>query len=211
MSDRKEQSRAIPVPPPPTSQSSRARNSVEGFNTEIEKLVWGGNEVTSNKVSPISRRPFYSFLKSLILSMTIFQMEPTPDGHRAPIAELFKHNTCRSVDTQTPVTAYSTNSSSGKKKKRKEEKTRFQKNLKVLIRHWILNNRDLLGASSPCGSVSPWGTFDHHHSSRPPSGGTVEEIGMYQITFPSLVPFPLTSIYSFQLVTARTFISVGCI
>ena len=52
MSDRKEQSRAIPVPPPPTSQSSRARNSVEGFNTEIEKLVWRSNEATSNnKVS----------------------------------------------------------------------------------------------------------------------------------------------------------------
>ena len=41
-------------------------------------------------------------------------MEPTPDGHRAPIAELFKQSTCRSVDTQTPVNAYSTNSSSGK-------------------------------------------------------------------------------------------------
>lgn len=45
-------SRAIPVPPPPTTQSSRARNSVEGFNTEIEKLVCRGNgETTSNKVS----------------------------------------------------------------------------------------------------------------------------------------------------------------
>lgn len=45
--------------------------------------------------------------------MLIKLMEPTPDGHRAPIAELFKHNTCRSVDTQTPVRAYSANSSSG--------------------------------------------------------------------------------------------------
>ena len=42
-------------------------------------------------------------------------MEPTPDGHRAPIAELInkRNNSCRSVDTQTPVKAYSTNSSSG--------------------------------------------------------------------------------------------------
>ena len=111
-------------------------------------------------------------------------MEPTPDGHRAPIAELFKQNTCRSVDTQTPVTAYSTNSSSGNSSLRWGER--------------IFNHRDLLlGASSPCGSVSPWGTFDHHHSSRPPSGGTVEEIGMYQITFLSCLFFP--SIYSFQL------------
>lgn len=64
--DRKETSRAIPVPPPPTSQSSRARNSVEGFNTEIEKLVWRGQEVTSNKVNNRFDNPnadcyFYAF------------------------------------------------------------------------------------------------------------------------------------------------------
>lgn len=49
--DGKETSRAIPVPPPPTSQTSRARNSVEGFNTEIEKLVCRGHEITSSKVT----------------------------------------------------------------------------------------------------------------------------------------------------------------
>ncbi|EFX83059.1 hypothetical protein DAPPUDRAFT_101046 [Daphnia pulex] len=127
-------SRAIPVPPPPTTQSSRARNSVEGFNTEIEKLVCRGNgETTSNKV-----------------------MEPTPDGHRAPIAELFKrNNSCRSVDTQTPVKAYSTNSSSG--------------------------TSSPCGSVSP----SVW-VFDHHHSSsRPPSDGcTAEEIGDYNSLSP---------------------------
>lgn len=49
--NRKEISRAIPVPPIATTQSSRARNSVEGFNTEIEKLVCRGNgETTTNKV-----------------------------------------------------------------------------------------------------------------------------------------------------------------
>lgn len=133
--NKKETSRAIPVPPIPTTQSSRARNSVEGFNTEIEKLVCRGNgEPSTNKM-----------------------MEPTPDGHRAPIAELFKrNNTCRSVDTQTPVKAYSTNSSSGASSP--------------------------CGSVSP----SVWGVFDHHHSSsRPPSDGcTAEEIGDYNSLSP---------------------------
>lgn len=103
-------------------------------------------------------------------------MEPTPDGHRAPIAELFKrNNSCRSVDTQTPVKAYSTNSSSGEY--RVDKSTR---------RFGYDNGVPFLslshsGTSSPCGSVSPsvW-VFDHHHSSsRPPSDGcTAEEIGM---------------------------------
>ena len=49
----------------------------------------------------------------ILLSLNIHQMlEPTPDGHRAPVAELFKSNR-RSVNTQTPIQAYSTNSSSG--------------------------------------------------------------------------------------------------
>lgn len=53
--NKKETSRAIPVPPIPTTQSSRARNSVEGFNTEIEKLVCRGNgEPSTNKVGSIS-------------------------------------------------------------------------------------------------------------------------------------------------------------
>ena len=41
-------------------------------------------------------------------------MEPTPDGHRAPIAELFRYN-ARTVNTQTPVNLQpnSTSSSSG--------------------------------------------------------------------------------------------------
>lgn len=112
-------------------------------------------------------------------------MEPTPDGHRAPIAELFKrNNTCRSVDTQTPVKAYSTNSSSGTK----EKNDRGRNN--VVVYNGILLSFTFYfvsGASSPCGSVSPsvWGVFDHHHSSsRPPSDGcTAEEIGMHNHFF----------------------------
>lgn len=63
MSDRKESSRAIPMPSPPTSQSSRARNSVEGFNTEIEKLVMRGNETPSNKVTLVHHRVGGCFFK----------------------------------------------------------------------------------------------------------------------------------------------------
>jgi len=80
---------AIPVPSR-TNQNTRVRNSVEGFNTEIEKLIRRGNEITNNTL-----------------------MEPTPDGHRAPIAELFRSSSFRSVNTQTPVKSCSANSSSG--------------------------------------------------------------------------------------------------
>ncbi|XP_064456814.1 protein FAM117A-like isoform X2 [Ornithodoros turicata] len=55
----------------------RMHNSVEGLNQEIERLVFSGNELER-------------------------VMGPTPEGHRAPIAELF-HSTC-SVDTQTSCT-----------------------------------------------------------------------------------------------------------
>lgn len=42
-------SRAIPVPPV-THNSLRVRNSVEGFSTEIEKLVWRGNGETKVRI-----------------------------------------------------------------------------------------------------------------------------------------------------------------
>lgn len=60
----------------------RMRNSVEGLNQEIERLVLKG----------ISAAGAEAELERV--------MGPTPEGHRAPIAELF-HSTC-SVDTQTP-------------------------------------------------------------------------------------------------------------
>ena len=88
-------SQAIPVPSRQLVPS-RVRNSVEGFSTEVEKLIWTNHEICAAKLN-----------------------EPTPDGHRAPIAELFHCSSSlsqqRSVNTQTPVAAPgSTHSSSGK-------------------------------------------------------------------------------------------------
>lgn len=60
----------------------RMRNSVEGLNQEIEKLVLKGISGNDEDIE----RPID---------------EPTPDGHRAPIADLLRHTT-RNVDTQTP-------------------------------------------------------------------------------------------------------------
>ncbi|KAL3207584.1 hypothetical protein MRX96_010065 [Rhipicephalus microplus] len=62
----------------------RMRNSVEGLNQEIERLVLKGISASGTENEAELERV----------------MGPTPEGHRAPIAELF-HSTC-SVDTQTP-------------------------------------------------------------------------------------------------------------
>lgn len=62
----------------------RMRSSVEGLNQEIERLVLKGISGTGTENEAELERV----------------MGPTPEGHRAPIAELF-HSTC-SVDTQTP-------------------------------------------------------------------------------------------------------------
>lgn len=63
----------------------RMRNSVEGLNQEIERLVLKGISGAGTENEAELERV----------------MGPTPEGHRAPIAELF-HSTCCSVDTQTP-------------------------------------------------------------------------------------------------------------
>lgn len=63
----------------------RMRNSVEGLNQEIERLVLKGISSAGTENEAELERV----------------MGPTPEGHRAPIAELF-HSTCCSVDTQTP-------------------------------------------------------------------------------------------------------------
>ncbi|CAN7997370.1 unnamed protein product, partial [Ixodes hexagonus] len=62
----------------------RMRSSVEGLNQEIERLVLKGISGAGTENEAELERV----------------MGPTPEGHRAPIAELF-HSTC-SVDTQTP-------------------------------------------------------------------------------------------------------------
>lgn len=75
-------SRAINIPNGniPKPLIPRMRNSVEGLNQEIEKLVLRtpGNEDIEKQIH-----------------------EPTPDGHRAPIADILRQT--RNVDTQTPL------------------------------------------------------------------------------------------------------------
>lgn len=70
---------------PPGGGAPRMRNSVEGLNQEIERLVLKGISGAGTENEAELERV----------------MGPTPEGHRAPIAELF-HSTCCSVDTQTP-------------------------------------------------------------------------------------------------------------
>lgn len=73
-------SRPVAIPNIPKPLMPRMRNSVEGLNQEIERLVLkgiSGNEEDNER----------------------FQ-EPTPDGHRAPIADLLRST--RTVNTQTP-------------------------------------------------------------------------------------------------------------
>lgn len=76
-------SRAVPIPIPdiPKPLIPRMRSSVEGLNQEIERLVL--KEISSLKADDIDRT-----------------LDPTPEGHRAPIADLFR--VTHSVDTQTP-------------------------------------------------------------------------------------------------------------
>ncbi|XP_023215715.1 protein FAM117B-like [Centruroides sculpturatus] len=88
-------SHAVPIPIPSTSSKPpmpRMRNSVEGLNQEIEKLVLKG--ISSTEDPELER-----------------VVVPTPDGHRAPIAELF--HTTHSVNTQTPLGGRESFSSSG--------------------------------------------------------------------------------------------------
>jgi len=66
------------------------RNSVEGLNTEIEKLV---DTVKAVSVSVVDGDEIdLVFLKEI------------PDGHRAPVPEVNRLSSTRSIDTQTPST-----------------------------------------------------------------------------------------------------------
>uniref|UniRef100_A0A6B2ED06 Uncharacterized protein n=1 Tax=Phlebotomus kandelakii TaxID=1109342 RepID=A0A6B2ED06_9DIPT len=82
--------RASPVTIPPRAGHSGhlrpMRSSVEGLNQEIEKLVLVPGQ--QHTCRPESNRNLFS--------------RGTPDGHRAPIAELL-HGDTRSVNTQTPL------------------------------------------------------------------------------------------------------------
>nr|KAG5709423.1 hypothetical protein BaRGS_029272 [Batillaria attramentaria] len=64
------------------------RNSVEGLNVEIEKLV------LSKPTSSAGQEPEEPDL--------LLRAQDIPDGHRAPIPEITRLSCTRSVDTQTP-------------------------------------------------------------------------------------------------------------
>ncbi|XP_054722554.1 glucocorticoid-induced transcript 1 protein-like isoform X2 [Uloborus diversus] len=88
--------RALPIPIPdiPKPLIPRMRSSVEGLNQEIERIVL--REISHADGNDNTRT-----------------LEPTPEGHRAPIADLFRNT--QSVDTQTPFdrgdSCHSSNSS----------------------------------------------------------------------------------------------------
>lgn len=84
----------IPNHIPKTNSLSRyQRNSVEGLNTEIEKLVLHSREEELDRVcSPDT-------LMSILSQFT----HDIPDGHKAPCPDLINRgSSTRSVDTQTP-------------------------------------------------------------------------------------------------------------
>ncbi|XP_052095115.1 glucocorticoid-induced transcript 1 protein-like isoform X1 [Mytilus californianus] len=95
----------IPNHIPKSSNLSRyQRNSVEGLNTEIEKLVLHNREEELDRVcSP----------DTLISILSQFAYD-IPDGHKAPCPELVNRgSSTRSIDTQTPGTGNLSDNSSG--------------------------------------------------------------------------------------------------
>ncbi|XP_022254573.1 glucocorticoid-induced transcript 1 protein-like isoform X3 [Limulus polyphemus] len=88
VSHERSQTGPIPIPHIPKTPIPRILSSVEGLNQEIERLVLKGISGNDSVDMEIER-----------------ELEPPPDGHRAPIADLFKSTTVtttRNVDTQTP-------------------------------------------------------------------------------------------------------------
>ncbi|XP_076461919.1 glucocorticoid-induced transcript 1 protein-like [Babylonia areolata] len=77
--------------PPATRQNMNRfqRNSVEGLNVEIEKLVLS----KPGSSSSAGQEPE---------EQEILRAQDIPDGHRAPIPEVTRLSSTRSVDTQTP-------------------------------------------------------------------------------------------------------------
>lgn len=71
---------------------------MEGLNQEIERIVLKTDSDIHNSRSD-------DFCKSSLI---------TPEGHRAPLAEILRQSRSRSVNTQTPQDFESFSSSSGK-------------------------------------------------------------------------------------------------
>lgn len=85
----------LPIKP---LQRTSTRSSVEGLNQEIERIVLKTD-------SDIHTSKSDDFSKSCLI---------TPEGHRAPLAEMLKQSRSRSVNTQTPQDFDSFSPSSGK-------------------------------------------------------------------------------------------------
>lgn len=81
------------------------RNSIEGLNLEIERLVLKTDEdlhQDKDKVN-ILKDQKYNFLLN---GLSVLQAcQATPDGHKAPLAEILRSDRARtrSVNTQTPA------------------------------------------------------------------------------------------------------------
>lgn len=79
----KEASRAIPVPPV-THNSLRVRNSVEGFSTEIEKLVWRGSGEAGKVRIPPHSASFKSITRSGSSVFRAWNRRRTATGRPSP-------------------------------------------------------------------------------------------------------------------------------
>ncbi|KAJ1527168.1 hypothetical protein ONE63_008699 [Megalurothrips usitatus] len=87
----------IPTWKQPGANRPPMRSSIEGLNQEIERLVLKG---TKSGTSDQEREEDKTFQLS------------TPEGHRAPLADMLRSTRSRSVNTQTPVTGdFATHSS----------------------------------------------------------------------------------------------------
>ncbi|KAL8570418.1 hypothetical protein ACOMHN_035836 [Nucella lapillus] len=84
-------SHSLHIPAPRQNMNRFQRNSVEGLNVEIEKLVLS----KPGSSSSAGQEPEET---------EILRAQDIPDGHRAPIPEVTRLSSTRSVDTQTPST-----------------------------------------------------------------------------------------------------------
>ncbi|KAG8227932.1 hypothetical protein J437_LFUL008744 [Ladona fulva] len=105
----------IPIPSIPKPLVPRMRNSIEGLNQEIEKLVLKGMSGGSGRVgssggsSGVGPAGTGGGIGTCSSSHELEREDdkfthchaPTPEGHRAPLADLLR-STTRSVNTQTP-------------------------------------------------------------------------------------------------------------
>ncbi|XP_076328041.1 glucocorticoid-induced transcript 1 protein-like isoform X2 [Tachypleus tridentatus] len=99
VSHERSQTGPIPIPHIPKTPIPRILSSVEGLNQEIERLVLKGISGNDAVDMEIER-----------------ELDPPPDGHRAPIPDLFKSatvTTTRDIDTQTPSGKKGSSSGSG--------------------------------------------------------------------------------------------------